>query len=97
MFKSESKKQKLNFKKVNLAIWGGEQVDFGEEEKEEEALLSLMTLKDEENEIYNQTLCSSNDDEIDNLYNELYESLFRAKKELNHINNKNESLIEKFS
>ena len=45
--------------------------------------------------MYDQNFSSSINDKIDELYNELYESLLRGKKELKHANNKNEFLIDK--
>ena len=42
--------------------------------------------------IYDESLFSSSDNEIDDLYNELYESLLKVKKKLKQVNNKIESL-----
>ena len=44
--------------------------------------------------MYNQTLFSSSDDEMDDLYNKLHESLLKASKDLKHADNRNESLID---
>ena len=79
---NEKRKIKLTFKKENLATWGEEGIYYSDdEEKEEEALLCLMGLDDEIDEIYYSNLsCSSDDDEIVNLYNELYDSLVKGKK-----------------
>ena len=52
-----------------------------------------MALRDEEIEVYDQTISCSSNDKIDYLYNELYKTLLRAKKWFNHVNKKNESLL----
>ena len=52
-----------------------------EEEKDEEALLYLIAFEIDIDELFNSKLsCSSDDNDIDNLYYELYDSLIRAKK-----------------
>ena len=77
--------RKLTFKKANLATWGKEEVDSDDkEEKDEEALLYLMTFNDEVNKVLDLILsCSNNDsDDINDLYHELYDLLVSTKKEL---------------
>ena len=84
LLKNARKKRKLTFKKVNLATYGKEDIDFGNnEEKEKEALLCLIALDDDKNEVYDSNLSySSKDDEIENLYNELYDSFIKENKDL---------------
>ena len=76
---------KFTFKRANLVTWGEENVDFSDEEQnDKEALLYLMALDDDINEVYDSNLfCSSDDYEINDLYNKLYDSLVKAKKDLN--------------
>ena len=70
-------------------------MDFREdEEKEEETFICLKAWGDKEIKVYDQTLFSSSDDDIDDLYNKLYELLLGAKKELKYANKKNESLLD---
>ena len=65
------------------------------EENDEESLLCLMAFN-EVTKVFDSNLsCSSDDDEIDDLYHGLYDSLVRAKKELKLKIAKNESLLEK--
>ena len=68
-----------------------------EEEKDEKALLCLMAFDDEITEVFDSNLSYSNDDdnEIGYLYNELSDSLVKAKKELKLKIIENESLLEK--
>ena len=82
---------------MNLATWGEEDVDFSdEEEKHEEDLFCLMTLDCEFDEIYDLNLsCSSGDDDIDNLYHELYNSLVKTKKDLKSKIVENELVVDK--
>ena len=54
-----------------------------EEKKEEEAHLCLMAFDNEIDEVYDLNLsCSSDYDEINDLYHELYDSLVKVKKYL---------------
>ena len=79
-------------------MWGDDEVDSrDEEEKDEEALLCLMTLDKEINEVYDSKSSYSSDsyDNIDDLYQELYDSLVRAKKILKQKIIENDVLIEK--
>ena len=94
---NEKRKRKLTFKKANLTTWCEDKMDFSdEEEKDEKALLCLMAFDDEANEVLDFNLsCSSNDDDdMDGLYLELYDSLVRGKKELKLKIIENESLLE---
>ena len=78
-------KKEVTFKKVNLATLGENEVNFSEEEgKDEEALFCLMAFDDEVTEVFDSNLScfSDNDDDIDDLYHELYDSLVKAKNEL---------------
>ena len=57
MLENEKRKKKLTFKKANLATWGEEDVDFSEEEKKDkEALLCLMALDNDLDEVFNSIL-----------------------------------------
>ena len=71
---------------TNLATQGEDEVDFNdEEEKDEEALLCLMAFDQDSTKVLDSNLFSfgdDDDDDIDDLYHELYDSLVRAKKEL---------------
>ena len=75
------------FNKANLATQGKEDIDFrDDEEKEEESHPYLMALNDEIGEIYDSNLSYSSDyDEIDDLYNELNDSLVKANKDFKKI------------
>ena len=56
---------------------------------EEEALLYLIANSNNWSEVfYSGSSCSNDDDDIDDLYNELYDSLIKSKKELKLANNK---------
>ena len=87
----------MTFKKANLATWGEEDANFGEEEEnDEEALLYIIALDNEIDEVFNSNLsCFSDHDDINDLYHELYDSLVRAKKELKLKTIENESFLEK--
>ena len=95
---NEKRKRKLTLKREKLETWEEEDIDSkDEEENEEGALLYLMALGDETNEAYDSNLsCSSDDDEIDELYNELYYSLVMAKKDLKNKLDENALLHGKF-
>ena len=98
MLEKGKRKRKLTFKKANLA--SDDEVDSRddkEKEKDKEALLCLMALNDEINEVHDSSLSYSSDDDndIDDLYHELYDSLVIAKKYLKLKVAKNELLIEK--
>ena len=68
------------------------------EDKEEEALHCLMEIDDDIIELYDSNLSYSRDwDEIKDLYNELYDSLVKHKKELKNTLAKNKSLLEKIN
>ena len=85
MLENEKRKRKLTFKKANLVAWSEEEVDFNDEEENDEyTLLYLMIFYDKVNEVFDSKFsCSSNDDDdINDLYHELYDSLVRAKKKL---------------
>ena len=48
-----------------------------------------MAIGDNSNEVYDSsTLCLSGDNDMDDLSNELYDSLIKVKKELNHNSTK---------
>lgn len=53
-----------------------------------------MAFRNNLKEIYDSSCSSSNDVDIDYLYNELYDSLLKVKKELKSTNNKNKMLNE---
>ena len=82
--KWEKKKRKLTFKKISLTTLGKDDIDFSDdEEKEKEAILYLMAFDNDINELYDSSFsCFSYDDEIYVLYNELYDSLVKVKKDL---------------
>ena len=84
LVENEKRKRKLTFKKANLVTWGEEDIDPDEEEeKDEEALLYPMAFNDDIDKVESNLSCSSNDDdEVDDLYHELYDALVRVKKEL---------------
>ena len=71
--------------KANLVTQGDYEVDFSEEKKEKKALLFLMAFEDEDIEIYHPYLYGSSDDDMYDLYSELYKSLLKAKNELNML------------
>ena len=48
----------------------------------------LMAHGNNSNEAYDSSYFYSNDDDMDDLYNELYDSLIKGKKELKSTNNK---------
>ena len=98
LLENEKRKRKLTFKNANLVTWGEDEVDSDDkEEKDKEALLCLMAFDDEANEVFDSNLsCSSDDDDdMDDLYHELYNSLVKAKRELKLKIVENESLLEK--
>ena len=67
-----------------------------DEDKEKQALLCLTILDDDINEVYDSNLSSSGDeDEINDLYSKLYNSLVKVKKELKNTLVENKSLLEK--
>ena len=67
-----------------------------EEEKEEEEQFCFMAVDNEIYEVHDPNLsCSSDDDEIDDLYNELYDSVVKEKKDLKTKLAKNALLHEK--
>ena len=81
MLANERKKRKQLLKKP-ISLQRDDEVNFNKmEEKEDETLFCLMALEDEEIEVYDISLSSSNDNDIDDLYSKLYESLLRTKKE----------------
>ena len=93
----KEKKKKLTFKKENLATWGEEDVDFNEEEKKDEkVLLCLMAFDNDLDEVYDSILSySSDDDDIEDLYHELYDSLLvKDKKDLKCKIIENDVLID---
>ena len=90
MLENEKKEEKTDFHKVNLVTWGDEDIDFGDdEENEKEVLLCLIVNGNNSSEVY-----CFNDDDIDDLYNELYDSLIKARIALKLANNKIEMLNE---
>ena len=96
MLENEKVKRKLSFKKENLATWGEDEVN----SNDEEALFCLMAFNDEVTKVFDSNLsCSSddNDDDIDYLYHELYDSLVRVKKDLKLKTIENESFLEKLN
>ena len=87
---NEKRKRKLIFKKANLATWSDDGID----SDVEEALLCFMALKDESNEAFDSNLSNFNDDnDMDDLYHELYDSLVKAKKDLKMKIIENELLL----
>ena len=85
MLENEKKKRNLTFKRANLATWGKEEVNFdNKEEKDEEAVFCLMALDQVSSEVFDSNLLTSSDDEndIDDLYHEFYDSLVTVKKDL---------------
>ena len=94
---NRKRKKQLNFKKANLVTQGEDEVDFDdEEEKDKEPLLCPIALDDEITKVFNMNLSYfSDDDGIDDLYHELYESLIRAKKDSKMKTIENESLLKK--
>ena len=53
LLENEKKKRKLTFKRANLATWGEDEVDSNdEEEKDEKALLCLMSLDQDPSEVF---------------------------------------------
>ena len=81
MLEIEKRKRKLTFKRANQATWGKDEVDSDdEEEKHEEALLSLMAFDQDSIEVVNSILSSSSDDQddLDGLHHKLYNSLVKA-------------------
>ena len=92
------KKRKLTFKRSNLATWGEDEVNSSnEEEKDEEALLCLMILDQDPSDLFdfNFSTSSNDEDDIDDLYHELYDSLVRAKKKLKSKIVEINSLVQK--
>ena len=66
------------------------------EMKDEKDLICLMALNSEFDEVYDSSLsCSSNDDDIDHLYHELYNTLIKEKIDLKSKIAKNDVLINK--
>ena len=52
------------FEKKNLTTWGENNTDVGDDkEKEEEALLCLMAVDNDSNEVYDSSFSWSNDDD----------------------------------
>ena len=84
LLENERKKRtKHPAKKAHLATWGDDDIDSGdEEEKEEEALLCLMAIDGENMEVNDSDLNSSDDEnnDVDDLYSELYDDLIKAQK-----------------
>ena len=91
------KERENSLKKVNLAIGGKDDIGSNDDEKnEKEALFCFMAFDNDINKVYDFSFPSSNDDnEKDDLYNELYDSLVKAKKDLKSKLAKNTMLHER--
>ena len=70
-------------KKAHLATWDDKDIEsINEEKKEEEAFIYLMTMECENIRVDDSDYIASNDD-IDDLYSEIYEYLIKDKKNVN--------------
>ena len=95
---NEKRKRKITLNKPYLATLGEDIMDSNnEEEKDEKALFCLIAFDDKVTKVFDLNIFFSSeyDDEIDNLYHKLYDSLVKDKKYLKFKIAKNESLVEK--
>ena len=82
LLESEKKRNKQPYKRAHLAAWGNDEDGSDcEESKDEEALLCLMAVNNEVIDFHSAQ--SDNDNDIDDLYSELYDDLIKAKKSAN--------------
>ena len=87
MMENEKKKRNKQLaKKTHLATWGDKDIESRDEkEKEEDAVLCLMAMEDERVDVndINSNSLNDFDDDVDDLYNELYDGPIKTKKNVN--------------